>query len=235
MDKYMSEKQFEDILIENEGLNNLITQNKINTLTKLPNKESFDNDFINWLSPKFYKSFTTIYDEQINAKNKSGLVRIMRSEWLCNDETEKSIYDFLKPHINKTVQLSEKLKTSFKNTKDTEELVKLTNEIDENIFNYVNKALFTKKNESITAFKETLTDDCLEICRILRDKRMSKDVKNILIASITESFNNITLAKTQSESINMHKSKANSSMTVSIVIGALLALFAVIRLIMKLS
>ncbi|WP_299110850.1 hypothetical protein [uncultured Winogradskyella sp.] len=231
----MSEQQFENILAENESLNNLITNQKINTFTKLPKKSDFDSAFIDWLSPKFYNSFTSIYNAQINAKNKSGLISIIRSEWLCNEETEHKIYDFLKPHIEKTIQQSENLKLKFNNTKDTEELVKLTNEIDEDIINYVNKVLFTKKNESIRVFKEKLTTDSIEICQILREKRMSKDVKNILISSITESFNNISLEKSQSESLNVHLSKAKSSMTISVIIGVILALFAVIRLIMRLS
>jgi hypothetical protein len=231
----MSENQFENTLEENEGLNNLIAENKINTFTTLPKKDKFDDAFIDWLSPKFYNSFTSIYKNQINEKNKSGLISLIRSEWLCNIETENKIYDFLKPHIEKTIQQSEALKAKFDATKDTEELVKLTNEIDEDIINYVNKALFAKENESVKAFKEKLTSDSIEICQILREKKMSKDVKNILISSITESFNNISLAKTQSASLNTHQSKAKSSMTVSLVIGILLALFAVFRLIMRLS
>lgn len=231
----MSENKFENILAENESLKNLITEHKINTFTKLPKKDKFDDAFIDWLSPKFYETFTAIYESQINEKNKSGLISLIRSEWLCNEETENKIYGFLNPHIEKTIQQSEALKAKFNNTKDTEELVKLTNEIDEDIINYINKALFAKENESIKAFKEKLTGDSIEICQILREKKMSKDVKNILISSITESFNNISLAKTQSASLNTHQSKAKSSMTVSLVIGILLALFAVFRLIMRLS
>lgn len=231
----MSENQFENILAENESLNNLITNNKINTFTKLPQKNKFDDAFIDWLSPKFYNTFTSIYEEQINAKNKSGLISLIRSEWLCNEETENKIYAYLKPHIDKTIQQSEAIKTKFNNTKGTEELVKLTNEIDEDIINYVNKVLFTKKNESIRVFKEKLTGDSIEICQILRDKKMSKDVKNILVSSITETFRNISLEKSQSQSLNTHQSKAKSSMTISLIIGILLALFAVFRLIMRLS
>lgn len=235
MDKHMSDNQFENILAENESLKNLITENKINTFTKLPKKDKFDDAFIDWLSPKFYDTFTTLYESQINAKNKSGLISLIRSEWLCNEETETKIYDYLKPHIEKTIQQSNDLKERFTNSKGTEELVKLTNEIDENIINYVNKVLFTKKGEAIKVFKEKLTADSIEICQILREKRVHKDVKNTLIISITESFRNISLEKSQSQSLNTQQSKANSSMIISVIIGVILALFAVFRLIMRLS
>lgn len=235
MDNDMSQESFNKILSENESLYNLITEKKLNTFAKLPPKENFDADFIDWLSPQYYDAFTSIYNTYYTIENKSTLINVIRSPWFCNTETEEKIIEFLKPHMENSVQLSDKLKTDFDNTKSTETLVELTNSLDEKVFNYLNKALFTKKNTKIEVFRETLTNNALSICDILREKRMSKDVKNILISSITESFKNVKLAGNQSETLNKHKSKADSSMTISIVIGALLALFAVIRLLMKLA
>ena len=225
---------FEEILSESKNLSLLINEKKINTFTSLPKKSSFSNEFIDWLSPKYYDVFVELFDIYVDKENKSPLIKLINSDWYCNQTTTGRIIDFIKPYLDQAQKDSEEIKKQFSETKDVKKLVELTNTLEQKNFNYLNKALFNVKNsEIIKSFKDNLVGDAISICNDLKEKKITKDIKNTIIVSITEMIEKITLNKEQNTVISQHKSDSNTSLIISVIIGALLAAFALFRLISK--
>lgn len=226
----MSEN-FESILQEHETLNKLIKEKELNTFTKFPSKDSFSSEFIDWLSPQYYETFVYVYDTYTGSKSEAKVVKLINSEWFCNDETKDKIVDLLSTRLEATLTLSKELKDKFVGNKRLEDIISVSSLIVNGVLNYINKAIFEKNDPRITLKKDQILDNCLSVCEELKQYKASSEVEFTMFNGILDRIKSIKLNETQSARYEACLSKSKSSSNKYIAITVIVAIIAIIRLV----
>jgi hypothetical protein len=218
----MSEN-FELTLQEHETLNKLIKEKELNTFTKFPSIDNFSSEFIDWLSPQYYETFVYVYDTYTGSKSEAKVVKLINSEWFCNDETKDKIVDLLSTRLEATLTLSKELKDKIVGNKRLEDIISVSSLIVNGVLNYINIAITLKKDQ--------ILDNCLSICEELKQYKASSEVEFTMFNGILDRIKSIKLNETQSARYEACLSKSKSSSNKYIAITVIVAIIAIIRLV----
>lgn len=224
-------QDFEAILIEHETLNKLIKDNDLNTFAKFPTLDIFSPEFIDWMSPKYYDSFMTIYNTHIGSKSESKVVKLINSPWFCNTEAKEKLVSFLMPRIEATEKLSTDLKLQIAGNKDLEVIIKVSGALANDVLTYLNKAIIKIDYPSIKEKKNIIVDNALSVCEELKQYKRSSTVEFTFFNGLLEKIKTINFNEAQQQRYDACVSKSKSSSNKYIIISVIVGIIALIRLI----
>lgn len=226
---------FEAILEEHPTLHKLIKEKDLNTFTKFPSFDAFDASFIDWLSPQYYDTFLDIYNTHIGQKTEAKVVKLVNSTWFCNEDTKTKIISFLSPHLDATLELSEKLRQKISGNKNLEDIIKVSGLLVSKILNYVNKAIFEKNLPEITSKKDKIIDNCLSVCEELKQYKASSEIEFSMFNGILDRLKSIKLNPTQQARYDACVAKSKSSSNKYIIVTVIIVIIALIRIVARLA
>ncbi|MBR9913305.1 MAG: hypothetical protein GYB32_00525 [Algicola sp.] len=222
---------FETQLLEHESLHKLIKEHDINTFAKLPSKDTFSEAFIDWISPKYYDAFVSIYNTHLGQKSESKVVKVINSPWICNTETKERLVAMLIPRLEAAEQLSKELQQSIDGNKDLEVIIQVSGSLANSVLNYPNKAIFEVEHPNIISKKNNIIDHALSICEELKQYKASSSVEFTFFNGLLDKMKSIHFNEEQQQRYDACLSKSKSSSNKYIAITVVIAIIALIRLI----
>lgn len=94
---------FEKLVAEDKNLNVLINQKKYGAIMTIRRKDWMTPDFIDWISPKYFLAFTTIYENN-KSDNVAAVCAVIRESFLANQETKEKMAEILWPKLNESIE-----------------------------------------------------------------------------------------------------------------------------------
>ena len=226
------EEKFQEILNSQKDLAMLINEQKYGPFCKIKQTPDMDEEFINWLSPKYYAAFEAIYERWVGEKE-GIIVSVLREKFLANEETKQKISEFLAKRIDGIFEDVYVLQEMFKIPKfKAEPAIELINKI----FASLNMYTLKLDNSEVKERKKEFVQLSLEMVDGLKHLKANRNAEQFIVyEAFTEAIKKVGLSAEQSSQVQGHKQNQNNKNTIAIVIGVILAAFAVIRLIMTLS
>lgn len=136
-------ENFEQTLENNPSLNKLITNEEISMMTKFKKTGEFSSEFIDWLSPKYYEAFVSIFETVVGSEKEVKMIALLNAPKYCNEVTKEKILDFIVPYIKSKSELATSTLNSF-NAPGLDFIQKMqyANVIKKELLSYVNIVLF---------------------------------------------------------------------------------------------
>ncbi|NOQ70590.1 MAG: hypothetical protein GQ574_01230 [Crocinitomix sp.] len=178
----MSVAEFEQIVAKDKYLNLLINEHKFGVMANIKKTSQMTDEFIDWISPKYYDAFKAIYDKCI-ADKKGVVSTVLRMIFLANSETKEMIGEFLCPKLDESIAEAHKLEKHVRQKKFKPEPAI---EYLGRIFSPFNKGIFKhlEKTPAIDAKKKELTDFMLGISDQMKDLKANRDAEQFIVYSM---------------------------------------------------
>ena len=233
-------RKFEEILENDKNLNDLINHHEITMVTKFNKIDSYNNEFIDWLSPKYYLVFTTIFNKVIGTKEEFKMAQLLNSPLFCNQETKEKLIDFLLPHLEKScISSSDELYAIQNYEIDFQGIENYSLRVYKSHLGYINKRIFENfDSNEISILKERIIDNSIKILDSLKTRIIEKNIKSNSFDKAIKQTDKIDLNPNQFEyvmRINAKKRKKTWVKWLRIIFYSIITIVVLIRLLIVLE
>lgn len=223
----MSESDFEKIVANDKYLNILINEHKFGVMANIKKSPAMTDEFIDWLSPKYYEAFEAIYKNNIDEKP-AIIGTVLRMNFLANEATKEKLAQFFLPKLDDAILDAESLKTLVANKKfDSKIAVKHL----ERISGPLNQAVFKHlKHPLIAEKKKVLGEKLLEASDLLSGVSVDRNTEAFGVYTlITAAAEQLNVGGAQQQRIVQHEQNQNSKMIWSTIIGLIIFILLMLR------
>ena len=230
-------EDFEQILKNDINLNKLITNKEISLMTKLTKPEVFSSEFIDWLSPKYYEAFVSIFEKVVGSEKEAKMVALLNAPKYCNEETKDKIIDFLVPYIKSKSELATITLSSF-NAPGLDYVKKLQFAfvIKKELLSYVNIGIFKYFNSpKIEEDKTNIINCSLKITDSYKSAKASNEIDFKLFTDLLIRFEKLKLNDKQRAVFNTFKTKEKNSINKNYIWGGVVIVIIILRMVMRMS
>lgn len=192
----MSNTNFEAILAEEPLIEDLINNHQVNIFSNYPECPEYSKEFLDWISPKYFKAFKAILRESTNSNKSGKLSAFLKTPSYCDTKTKEEINQFLLEFV---------LENNRKNKSYLEDLNKNTLRINE-IYNVGGFRVVTPTTVSILNDLShpdigTLQSDTIALASQILEKIAGADkittIEKVLIRQNLEQINKLQLSDSQ--------------------------------------
>jgi hypothetical protein len=168
----MNPDQFEKFVLENKDLDLLINKQNFGVMSFIKKTDEMTPEFIDWISPKYYDAFVTVYKKYY--LDKRGVVyALFRTSFLANEATLEKISEIVIGRLDLMMEWTKKFHKSISiNPKNCKTVVPtLTFPFDKEV-----TAIFENFKSQLVALKEEeYKRDLVAIAKILKQFSQRKN------------------------------------------------------------
>ena len=230
-------ENFEQTLENNPSLNKLITNEEISMMTKFKKTGEFSSEFIDWLSPKYYEAFVSIFETVVGSEKEVKMIALLNAPKYCNEVTKEKILDFIVPYIKSKSELATSTLNSF-NAPGLDFIQKMqyANVIKKELLSYVNIVLFKHfDSPKIEEDKTNIINCSLKITDSYKSVKASNEFEFKIFTDLLVRFEKLKLNDKQRAVFNTFKTKEKSSINKNFIWGGVVIVLIILRMVMRMS
>ncbi len=227
------EIKYNEIVTGNKSLNLLINEKKYSTLSSIKRTDEMDQAFVDWISPKYYDAFVTVYANNRNG-DRGPISAALRASFLANKDVMAKLSDTLIHHIDQAIESANDFLKIIRVSKydAITGLDKINPMLDPLVVTILNKV----ETEQMSVKKQEFGEVLIEIAGILkRVRRMSDEISFKIYEKVINRLQEINFESELKKEALAHQTKFESKASWHIVVSIIVIILLILRFLSRLD